>query len=121
MCAGRAERRIRGRTRPSGGNMSPPHPRLTPIVGAVTVVVAICLQLVGAIPARAATPTRKLSVADIAVAEGNSGTKLATVTVTLTSGTGTASVEYATSNVTAWQTEDYTGRSGTLNFAANVT
>ena len=63
-----------------------------------------------------ATPT--LSIGDITVAEGNSGTSAATFTVTLSpvNASQTVTVNYATANGTATSGSDYVAGSGTLNF-----
>ena len=63
-----------------------------------------------------------LSIGDVSVTEGNSGSLNATFTVTLSPASGQAvSVAYATANVTALAGSDYTTTSGTLNFAAGAT
>jgi hypothetical protein len=63
-----------------------------------------------------------LSINDVTISEGNSGTTNATFTVTRT---GTAlqpiTVNYATANNSATAGSDYTGISGTLSFATNET
>ncbi|MEY2475791.1 MAG: large repetitive protein [Actinomycetota bacterium] len=62
-----------------------------------------------------AAPT--VSVNDVTVDEGNSGTSNATFTVTLSAASGqTVTVAYATSNGTATQPSDYASASGTLTF-----
>ena len=58
-----------------------------------------------------------LSAADISVTEGTGGQSFATFTVTRSTGTGTASVAYATADGTAIAGSDYTAQSGTLTFA----
>ncbi len=61
-----------------------------------------------------------LSIADVSINEGASGT--ATFTVTLGAASGRAvSVDYATSDGTATAGSDYTAASGTLTFAAGET
>ena len=57
------------------------------------------------------------------VSEGNSGTKTHNVTVTRSGNTayGTATVDYATADITAGYPTDYTPNSGTLSFAAGET
>src|SRR4051794_35553390 len=64
-----------------------------------------------------------VSVNDVTIAEGNSGTKVATFTVNHT-GSAAFSVNYATANSTATAgttgAADYVAASGTLNFAAGT-
>ena len=63
-----------------------------------------------------------LSINDVTVTEGNTGTVNAVLTVTLApSSAQTVSVAYATANTTATAGSDYTAVSGTLLFAAGVT
>ena len=60
-----------------------------------------------------------VSIANVAVAEGNAGTSVATFTVTRTGDTSSAfSIDYATSDGTAQAGSDYVATNGTLNFAA---
>jgi hypothetical protein len=62
-----------------------------------------------------------LSVNDVVVIEGNSGTTAAVFTVTRGGSTaGTATVNYATANAGAAAGSDYSAESGTLTFAAGV-
>lgn len=66
-------------------------------------------------------PPPALAVANATVAEGNSGTRNLTFTVSLSSATTTpVTIDYATSNGTATAGEDYTAGSGTLAFAPGV-
>jgi uncharacterized delta-60 repeat protein/CSLREA domain-containing protein len=66
------------------------------------------------------TPT--LSINDITVTEGNSGTVNAVFTVTLSAASGqTVTVDFATADGTALQPGDYTSNSGTLTFAPGET
>jgi hypothetical protein len=58
-----------------------------------------------------------ISVGDVAIAEGNSGTKTATFTVSRT-GTAAFAVDFATANGTAAAGSDYLATGGTLTFAA---
>ena len=58
-----------------------------------------------------------ISISDVTIAEGNSGTKTATFTVSHT-GTAAFSVNYATADGTATAGSDYVATSNTLNFAA---
>ncbi|WP_428381880.1 Calx-beta domain-containing protein [Nevskia ramosa] len=67
-----------------------------------------------------ATPT--LSINDVSTAEGNSGTKNLTFTVSLSSAaTGAVSVAYATADGTAAAGSDYLVGGGTLSFPAGTT
>ncbi len=62
-----------------------------------------------------------VSVGDITLTEGNSGTKLATFTVSLSAvGTSPVTVSYATANGTAIAGSDYTAKSGVLTFPVGV-
>lgn len=63
-----------------------------------------------------------LSISDVTVTEGNSGTVAATFTVSLSAASiQTVTVNYATANNTAIAGSDYTSLSGTLTFAPGVT
>jgi hypothetical protein len=63
-----------------------------------------------------------LSIDDVSVNEGNSGTSTATFTVSLSAASGqTVSVNYATADGTATAGSDYVARSGTLTFAPGTT
>lgn len=63
-----------------------------------------------------------ISIADSTVAEGNSGTRNASFTVTLSGPAAKpVTVGYATANGTATPGADYTATSGTLSFAPGVT
>jgi len=67
-----------------------------------------------------AQPT--LSIDDVSVNEGNSGTTTATFTVSLSAASGqTVSVDYATADGTATAGSDYVARVGTLTFAPGTT
>lgn len=70
-----------------------------------------------------ATSGSSFSISDVRVTEGNAGTSTtATLTVTRTSGAGTASVKFVTANGTAVAASDYTARTATtLSFAAGET
>jgi len=67
-------------------------------------------------------PLPSITINDISVPEGNSGTKTATFTLTL-SGTSSrnVTVAYATADGTATAGTDYTARTGTLTIAAGQT
>ncbi|HEY0074691.1 MAG TPA: Calx-beta domain-containing protein [Abditibacteriaceae bacterium] len=59
-----------------------------------------------------------LSINDVSISEGNSGSKQLTFTVTLSKASGqTVSVNYATADGIARSTSDYAAKSGTLSFA----
>ena len=61
-----------------------------------------------------------VSINDVTISEGNSGTKVATFTVTRSGGTAAFDVNYATSNGTATVADsDYVAASNTLHFGAN--
>jgi len=63
-----------------------------------------------------------ISVGDVTVAEGNSGTTPATFTVSLSQASGkTVTVSYATSDDSATQPSDYASASGTVTFTAGQT
>ncbi len=67
-------------------------------------------------------PLPSLSINDVTVVEGNSGTVNAVFTVTLNAASGqTVSVNYATADGTATQPADYISTSGTLTFTAGQT
>jgi len=69
-----------------------------------------------------AAPLPTLSIADASIAEGNAGTKLLNLTVTLSRpAAGAVTVGYATADDTARAGSDYTAKSGTLSFAAGET
>jgi hypothetical protein len=68
----------------------------------------------------ASLPT--LSINNVTIAEGNTGTKAAVFTVSLSAAsTQTVAVNYATAQATATVGVDYTGVSGTLTFAPGTT
>jgi len=63
----------------------------------------------------------KITINDVSLSEGNSGTKNFVFTVTRTGDTtGVSSVNFATSNVSA-KSADYTSKIGTVSFAAGET
>ena len=65
---------------------------------------------------------RTLSIDDVALDEGASGSRTATFTVTLSAASSqTVTVAYATANGTASAGSDYTAASGTLSFAPGET
>jgi hypothetical protein len=67
-------------------------------------------------------PTPALSISDVSITEGNSGSKNATFTVTLSAASGQAiTVGWATQNGTATAPSDYATKSGSLSFAVGAT
>ena len=63
-----------------------------------------------------------LSIGDVSLAEGNSGTATATFTVSLSAASGkTVTVDWSTANGSAGQPADYTTGSGTLTFVPGDT
>jgi CSLREA domain-containing protein len=67
-------------------------------------------------------PLPGLSINDVSVAEGNSGTTNANFTVSLSAASGqTVTVNYATANGTATAGSDYVATSGTLTFTPGQT
>jgi hypothetical protein len=67
-------------------------------------------------------PTPSLSINDVTVAEGDSGTTNATFTVSLSAASGRqVTVAFATADGTAQAPSDYTSTSGTLTFAPGET
>ena len=79
----------------------------------------VTLTAVGAAPPPAAI-AGSVSINDVTISEGNSGTKMATFTVTRSGGTAAFDVNYATSDGTATAADgDYAAASNTLHFGAN--
>jgi hypothetical protein len=67
-------------------------------------------------------PLPSISIADVTVVEGNSGTQNAVFTLTLSAASGRpVTVAYATANGTATAGSDYTGTSGTATIPAGST
>ena len=63
-----------------------------------------------------------INIDDIAITEGNSGSKQAIFTVTLSQVVGsTVAMNYSTSNVTATSGSDYISKSGSLSFPSGTT
>jgi predicted extracellular nuclease/2',3'-cyclic-nucleotide 2'-phosphodiesterase (5'-nucleotidase family) len=60
----------------------------------------------------------QVSIDDVTIAEGNSGTNTMTFTVTRSDNSGAFSVDYATSDGTATAGTDYVGKTGTVSFTA---
>jgi predicted extracellular nuclease len=63
-------------------------------------------------------PPIAVSIGDVTVTEGQSGTTTATFTVTRTGGTGAFDIAYSTADQTAQAGSDYVATSGILSFAA---
>ena len=61
-----------------------------------------------------------VTISDVTVTEGNSGTQVATFTVVRSGGTAAFAVNYATAPGTASAGSDYVTTSSTLNFGAGV-
>ncbi len=61
-----------------------------------------------------------VSVANVTIVEGNSGSSNAVVTLTRTGGSGDFTVDYATANGTATTGSDYTATSGTASFTGGA-
>lgn len=79
-------------------------------------------QAVGTITNDDPQPLPTLSINDVRVTEGNSGTVTAKFSVKLSAASATdVTVRYATANGTATAGSDYTAKSGTLTFAAGTT
>ncbi|HEX9965409.1 MAG TPA: Calx-beta domain-containing protein [Allosphingosinicella sp.] len=79
-------------------------------------------QATGTIVNNDQPPTPVASVADAAIAEGNSGVRYLTFTVSLSfAPTGPVTIDYATSDGTATAGSDYLAVSGQVSFAAGET
>ncbi|HEX8223523.1 MAG TPA: Calx-beta domain-containing protein, partial [Allosphingosinicella sp.] len=79
-------------------------------------------QATGTIQNEDVPPIPVASVADVAIAEGNSGVRYLVFTVSLSfAPTGAVTLDYATSNGTATAGSDYLAVSGQLSFAAGET
>jgi len=71
-------------------------------------------------PASSGPIAGSVTINDVAIIEGNSGTQMATFTVTRSGGTAAFSVNFATADNTATAGSDYVATAGTLNFASGV-
>jgi hypothetical protein len=90
------------------------------LIGPDGTVYAINQAILNAVGRAATLPT--LSINDVTITEGNTGTTLAVFTVTLSAASNqTVTVNYATADGTASVGSDYTTTSGTLTFAPGVT
>lgn len=99
--------------------MKPSRHSRASLLGAVLAVIMV-LGLVAA-PGASALAASIASVGDVTVTEGNSGTTLATFTVTLSESNGTTTVTYTTVNGTATAGSDYTATTGSLTFGPGET
>lgn len=87
---------------------------VAPLGGGGERQVVVRYELPAALPA--------LSIDDVAVAEGDTGSTVANLTVTLSAPSPTdVTVQFATSDGTATAGDDYTATSGTLTFVAGTT
>ena len=78
------------------------------------------LDAISLTPVTASPAAGSVSINDVTISEGDSGTKVATFTVTRSGGTAAFAVNFATSDGTATVADgDYVATSGTLNFGAN--
>jgi hypothetical protein len=76
---------------------------------------------IGTITNDDAAPAGSISINDMTISEGSSGTKIETFTVTRSGGTGAFAVNFATADNSATVADhDYVANAGTLNFAAGV-
>nr|WP_324251942.1 putative Ig domain-containing protein [Xanthomonas arboricola] len=104
----------------NGDTLSEPNETFFVNVSNVTGATVADAQGLGTIVNDDAVPS--LSIDDVSVNEGNSGTTTATFTVSLSAASGqTVSVNYATANGTATAGSDYVARSGTLTFTPGTT
>ena len=92
--------------------------RVNPTNGVATPVGNTGLSFVGGltIVPLAAVASRSVSVSDVAITEGDQGTKIATFNVTAGPGTGAVTLNYATVDGTATAGTDYVATSGSLTF-----
>lgn len=87
-----------------------------------TIVTLLLFGFGGAAARAQQNPQPAFSVDDVTVTEGNSGTVVATFTVTLSAAVGyQTSVNFTTSDGTATVDSDYRPLNATLNFGANAT
>lgn len=74
------------------------------------------------ITANGAAPTAaSVTVSDVSISEGNSGTSVLSFTITRSDNSGAFTVDFATADLTATAGSDYTTAFGTLNFPAGGT
>ena len=89
---------------------------------ALTVSAVLLLVAVAASPALALPPKPKLSISDVTVPEGNTGTVAATFTVTLSfASANTVSATFKTADATATSPADYIGTTGVVSFPPGTT
>ncbi len=103
----------------NGDTVSEPNETFTVTLSGATNATIARAQGTGTITNDDGAPT--LSIDDVTVTEGNSGTTNAVFTVTLSpAGSQTVTVDYATANGTATAGSDYTSTSNTLTFPADT-
>jgi hypothetical protein len=89
---------------------------------ALTVSAVLLLVTAAASPALALPPKPKLSINDVTVPEGNTGTVAATFTVTLSfASANTVSATFKTADATATSPADYIGTTGVVSFPPGTT
>jgi len=89
---------------------------------ALTVSAVLLLVTAAASPALALPPKPKLSISDVTVPEGNTGTVAATFTVTLSfASANTVSATFKTADATATSPADYIGTTGVVSFPPGTT
>src|SRR5437870_8117105 len=89
---------------------------------AVVIAASVCAVWLVSAPAVQATTLPVVSVGSASVLEGNAGSRMVWVPVTLSApSTSTVSVHYVTASGTAASGSDFTAASATLAFAAGVT
>jgi hypothetical protein len=87
-----------------------------------TLVVLLVFAMLLSVPRQAAAANGSISINDVSVIEGNSGTVNATFTISLSVADAAAtSVNFATANGTASSASDYTATSGVATIPANAT
>lgn len=86
----------------------------------VTTLTELDLKFMDALGFDRTTVAGTVSINDVSMTEGNSGSKTFTFTVSRQGGTGAFSVNFASGNGSASAGTDYIATNGTLNFAAGV-
>lgn len=92
------------------------------LIGSDGTVYAINQAILNAVGRASVPALPTLSINDVTITEGNTGTTLAVFTVSLSAASNqTVTVNYATAQGTATADSDYTTTSGTLTFAPGIT